>query len=742
MALISLRVRAGTGVGTPTGVSALRARVRSPRVATISSVQALRILFGATFTVISALAIGTRLLQSADIGARFVTGAAVLSMGIFALCCAGLAYPMAFLAVGAVPIVLWFRPALRPIGWRKRPPIACLFAVIALLYFVAYFFNAMAPEISFDGTTYHLSLVARYLREHGFHPITWNLYAGLSEGAEMLYLFAFAFGQHSAASMVHFAFLLALTWQVFAYARRAGFPMAGAAAALLVFASPMMGVDGTSAYVDVALAAVVFTLFHLLRVWEDAPSTRLLIAIGLLAGFAYGVKYTGFAAVPFALAWVGWKSRNWKSVATVAAVAAAMVLPWMVKDTLWMHNPLAPFFNHWFPNPYVTAAFERQYGSYYRHYDLASLWQLPMQVTTYGHIGGLLGPLFLLAPVALLALRRPEGRRLLLAAVVFGANYFSNVGTRFLIQILPFVALAMTLALAGFPRLTAALVLVHALISWPTRIALYAAPDAWHLVRVPWRQALRIKSADEYLDRNMFFYDVARMTDRSTEPDATVFAYRPIPEAYTSRRILVNYESEPNQIVGAMIQSASFPQDAPAWRITFRFAPHVLTALRLTTRNTGSVMWRIHELDVPGHVQASTYPWTEQSASDGNAVTFWRSSELLSPGQWVEIDPDRPGSLGSLTIETTLEQREVQLNLEGRDASGAWQFLSDTPDAREDAGRPDLRPAVIEQLKERGIGYLLSFENEAETRDLREHADLWGIREVAHNKDARLYKIP
>ena len=58
-----------------------------------------------------------------------------------------------------------------------------------------------------------MRVVARYWREHGFHPIVWNLYASLSEGAEMLFLFAFAFGRHSAASMVHFAFLLALAWQ-------------------------------------------------------------------------------------------------------------------------------------------------------------------------------------------------------------------------------------------------------------------------------------------------------------------------------------------------------------------------------------------------------------------------------------------------------------------------------------------------------------------------------------------------
>jgi hypothetical protein len=99
------------------------------------------------------------------------------------------------------------------------------------MFVVLYLANAMAPEISPDGATYHLGLVSRYLREHGFVRITDNLYAAMPEGVEMLFLFAFAFGKHSAAALVHFVFFVALGWQVFSYARRRGFPVAGASAA-------------------------------------------------------------------------------------------------------------------------------------------------------------------------------------------------------------------------------------------------------------------------------------------------------------------------------------------------------------------------------------------------------------------------------------------------------------------------------------------------------------------------------
>ena len=171
-------------------------------------------------------------------------------------------------------------PAL-PIFW------SWLFGLVFAIYSVLYFFNAMAPEMSPDGIAYHLGLVSRYLRAHGFERITTNMYANLSQGIEMLFLFAFAFGRHSAAALTHFAFLVALAWSMLCYARRFGFPVAGICGALLVFVSPVVGLDGTVAYNDVATACIVFTAFYLAQIWAAANSSdeanrALLIPHGLV----------------------------------------------------------------------------------------------------------------------------------------------------------------------------------------------------------------------------------------------------------------------------------------------------------------------------------------------------------------------------------------------------------------------------------------------------------------------------
>ena len=45
-------------------------------------------------------------------------------------------------------------------------------------------------------------------------------------------------------------------------------------------------------------ACVAFGVFYLLEIWDRERAPGLLVAIGLLAGFAYAVKYTAALAIP------------------------------------------------------------------------------------------------------------------------------------------------------------------------------------------------------------------------------------------------------------------------------------------------------------------------------------------------------------------------------------------------------------------------------------------------------------
>ena len=235
--------------------------------------QAVYILFGALFTVASATALGTllfrrlscRLERDEYILFSFLTGSALLSTLVFLLCAVGLARKGVFLAVGIAALACAYRfRALPPRGKKAESTVTQkLFWVLYGLFGVMYFFHAMAPELSPDGLTYHLGIVSHYYQWHGFRQITTSMYANLSQGMEMLFLFSFAFGRHSAAALVHFAFLMSLPLLMAAYARRFELGIAGMVGGLLVFLSPVVGIDGSSAYNDVAVACVLlaFSIF-------------------------------------------------------------------------------------------------------------------------------------------------------------------------------------------------------------------------------------------------------------------------------------------------------------------------------------------------------------------------------------------------------------------------------------------------------------------------------------------------
>jgi hypothetical protein len=368
----------------------------------------------------------------------FVTGAACVSMAVFTLAITGLAYRGVFLAMGValIGIAVLHKPShsgslpAMPVFWKG------LFALVFIAYTILYWSHAMGPEYSPDGSTYHLGYVARYLRHHGFGRITTSVYANLSKGLEMLFLFAFAFGRHSAAAMVHFALFITLTLGMVAYARRFGFPAAGAFGGLLVYASPAFGFDGTTAYNDVAAACVVFFVFYVLQIWATQREDRLLILAGLLAGFSYAIKYTAGIAAIYAVGFVLWKTRSVRRAAMVAAISAILIAPWMIKNWIEVDNPVSPLMNRWFPNPYVSLAYEHDYIRQMTHLDGYTPVQRFLD-TTYrsGPAGSILGAVFLLAPAALLAIWSGAGRNLLMAALITSAVCGVNLQTRFFFRL-------------------------------------------------------------------------------------------------------------------------------------------------------------------------------------------------------------------------------------------------------------------------------------------------------------------
>ncbi|MBI2686729.1 MAG: hypothetical protein HYX27_10470 [Acidobacteria bacterium] len=728
----------------------------------------LYIVLGWTLTTVGCYAAGSLLMarlgdrwsREESVALRFVAGAGVYSLLVFLLGILHLYYRATFVALPlGLALAAWRMGALAlpgerltplPLLWRR---ILWITAPFTLLYLS----NAMAPEVSPDGASYHLGLVAKYYRERAMVPVTTNLYAALSQGMEMLFLAAYAVGRHSAAALMHFNYLLTLPWLLLCYGRRYGMAGAGMTAALLVYLSPVVGLDGISAYNDVAAACLWFALFTVLRRIEDLPESRgLAVLAGVLAGSAYGLKYTLFPALLFAGVWIIWVYRKMamRPILLLAAGALPSIAPWVIRNTIWWANPLAPFFNKLFPNPYVTYWFELDYRRHMSMYSLTSLTEIPMQVTVHGaDLNGLLGPVYLLAPFALLALRFPEGRRVLAAALFALAAYPSNIGTRFLIPALPLVAMGMAMTFNMVRWLPAAVVVIHAVLSWPNAIPAYASKWAWRLEKVTWKEALRLRSEDNYILSHIPAYGLTRKLEELVPAGRRVLGFSQLPEAYTNRDYMVGFQSAEGGGLRDIFVSALAEERQPR-RLAHLFIPSARhKALRVVqNRDDSGGQWSVTEMrfysggkEVPRsplwRLRAKPTLHDVQRAFDGSPITRWISDQGRYNGMYIEVDFGMHELVDDVVLLLTPDQPLDTYHVEARGADGKWEKVKTELKLVEVTTMPGMRRAAVEELLRRNVQYLVLSESDFGCDDLVLNKDVWGVEQLANVADVRLFRL-
>ncbi len=676
--------------------------------------QAAYILFGAAWTVLSATGLGLAVFRAMDRKATwpmaFLTGAPLLSLAVFVLGLAGFVEKGMVLALGSAALAL---------GWRSRDALAPLarpprwFLLCCLPFAALTFFHAMAPEISPDGMAYHLGLIVRYWREHRIVPVPESIYASLSQGMEMLFLFAYGFGRHSAAALVHWTCLLSLVLLMVDYGARRGREREACCAALLVAVSPIVAVDGASAYVDVAVAAVWFALYAILQDFEEP----LALPAGLLAGFAIGVKYTAFVAVLYAV----WRLRGrWRAAGLVVLLAAALTLPWIARSWLWTGNPFSPFANALFENPVFTAQMERDWSGWLRHYDIQSLGEWAWSATVTGDkLGGFLGPAWLAAPLGIL---HP-------AWIWAALTYPLNIGTRFLIPALPFLALGMARTLGRWPALLLAVTVLHAALSWPPIFRRYASPATWYMPKFAWKQALRLEPEESYLNWIRGEYRTARMIETFVPPGEQVFAFAPVAESYTTRNVVVSSNSARGQRIRDVLWTPQLGYLQPVWRHTVKLASPRRTVRITQTASHAVDCWSISEVEPrPAAIRVSNFPFSAALAIDGDRLTRWHSGRTLNPGMWVEFTFDR--DLDTLTLWMTADQFAVRLASE-QAAISEQQVAANT----------DFRREAAQTARRLGVRWIVVDKPDLPWRDMLPFAPLWGLTQVAERGDTKLLRI-
>lgn len=716
----------------------------------------LSILFGAALTLGAAYALGSLALRrlAAPPEIALAVGAALESLLVFLALVAGAGYWPVYLAVGAAALAAY--PRLRgkhgdePLPWGRSAQAraaAALFAAYGIFYLV----NALAPETVSDGIVYHLGLAYEYTRLGSFSRRI-EFFHMLPQGMEMLFTMAFAFGRHSAARLVEFGIFVTGVPLIFRIGRRLGMgPVASLVAAVFYFTAPVIALTGATSYNDAALVFFTLAAFYLLLAWRDSTDWRYLPPAGLVAGFCYAIKFPGIFTAAGAVLFV--LCQRPRKALWVVAGALAAVAPWAIRGSVLTRDPAAPLMSNIFHNPYFHAATETDLERGLRSLGTVPASQVPWELAFGDGLVGTYGPLLFAMPLALVALRKRNGWLVLASAVVLALPWYSNTGARFLMPALVFGGMALGMAL---PRPAAiAAIALQAIGCMPP--LLDARLPAWQfrLHDFPWRAALRLEPEEQYLLHHSPEYRVTQMLERNTPPEARIFSFVPVANAYLARDVTVTWTSaEGDRMTDALRTASIYPY---AWFYDWKASWPVqsLRALRFRMPVSYDGEWDIAEAQLySGEVPIAPSPqwtlrawpnrWEAPLAFDRLTVTHWRTWQPIRAGNYFEVDLDHPQLLTGVVLKTHTPAYRLMLDFYGQGAEGKWRRLTRFSDAIE-LPPLDLRLEAAKALRRDGFRYVLAplaLDAWAPlARRMRAEAPQWGMETVAEGGNAILFRI-
>jgi hypothetical protein len=743
----------------------------------VASLAVLRILLGALACAVTSLAVGLgfiRVLRMSlnrveSICLGYTLGAASVSMMTLGLGFVSSARGEVFYVLSVAALVLLWRllPWLRArehANLSSIPrPFRIVFVATWLVWGTMYFRYALLPETSPDAVTYHLGFVNIWNHAHRIFRIE-DMYAAMPQGIEMLYLFAFSIGRHSSASLIHFSMLMLLPLSMILYGVRFGFPRTVLFAAVLVFVTPVVGWDGSIAYNDVALAVFVFATVYLLQIWRVHKQLPYLLAASFLAGFSFAIKYTGCFVSLLVVGVVMWELRREARarlsravLITVAAIAIAPT-PYLIRNWIWFQNPVAFFGNSIFPNPYFHVAFEKGYIQAQAHVGGVEWKDLPRELTIGGpKLPESLGLVYLLAPLALIGLIWAPSRYLMISAFVVGLCYAGNKSARFLIPVLPPLALASAYVLNRLsPRLAASLTglltVCQLVLCWPALIEIIQMPKkpGYRLDDVPWDVALRQVPEERFIDQFVGEYEMARYVDAHVPEGQAVYAFKGgVAQAYTTHFIIDNFRSGLAENFQDLLLTYASSATAGGRQWTAVFPPARVQQLRIVQNGRSEHDWLISELRFwhgaelvtpsPGwRANADPNPWDIRDALDGNDATRWSSLAPTAPGMHIQVWPDGAPIIDRIDVCSPNRQpssnMDVQIQSDGKwihPRSTDWQAVPPI----------DRRKAVMQNLKKHGVRYFVIEHSDDTEGMFGKDPSAWGMREIASLRNSTLYFI-
>ncbi len=472
---------------------------------------------------------------------------------------------------------------------RDRSGLALTLGVGAFL-FIGSWMIALAPPMRYDEMVYHLTAPLYYLQNGGIVPypeggtIVWPHYA------EMLYTLAIQTAGLSLPRLVHLSMGVISAGFVFVSARRLLNARAGVIAALLFFATPFIGYEMGTAYIDLFVTAHTTAAGFSVLLWLQEKNPRWLAAAGIFGGMGLGIKLTAGPMIGGLLVFILlialfekslYRSIPW--VVVMGALVVALALPWLLRDALWTGDPFYPYGGMFLNKVGVSAdsaqpaaagptAAQEVYR--YLRYPL----ELVVNSSRYYHesAGGMAGALPLLA-VPFFVFDRSLSRRvkIILIGLLFASlialaikMIVNSLLARYAMPVFPWMALSAAASLDYLYRQVnahrqrsialAGMLIIALAYLLSTRLPLVVRIYENLPQRFPVNFILGRESREEYLSRNLVVYDGYQYIDSQPGDRKRVLTVGSEFRLYTNAFIGSVYDVHDSR---RMVANARSPED-------------------------------------------------------------------------------------------------------------------------------------------------------------------------------------
>lgn len=315
--------------------------------------------------ILSATGIGGKVLKlfrikfySPLIKAIFSIG---LGLGIFSLITLGLGFlgllsPSVFypvilfsLLISYIELKYFLSKAIKGLTQINLTIPSIIFGIcLGVIILLGIILNIGAPPILFDELVYHLAIPDIYIKNNKISNIPYLVFSNYPLNVEMLFTMAISLKSDTLAQLIHFSFGLLSGLSIYAFSRTFFGRIQASLSILIFFSMPSIVFIMSFAFNDLGLTYYVILSVYAMLTWIRINDRGWLILSGVMVGLAMGVKYVGIISFIILFGFIimnRYRVFNvcLKELSIFSFVALLPVLPWLIKNLIFVGNPVYPF---------------------------------------------------------------------------------------------------------------------------------------------------------------------------------------------------------------------------------------------------------------------------------------------------------------------------------------------------------------------------------------------------------------